>query len=505
MAQAGKTSRDALVKANPFLANMTAADAIAWAEKKMNGKAGGNADPRYADIPYEDRIKLVGSADVAFNRARAAEVTAATVEYGNRLNTLMVGVIDGNASMADVEAARKDGWLTDAGDIKKVVDAIQKRDGDVSNLRNFGEWINTPGKFWNPYDKADRDAVDAGFEANGRDVDTLQRIVEKTGILPKTAATALRGGLASNNAEQVQQSLNVAGRLLQMKPTIFAGIDGASELEKSAAHFRYLVDQRGRTAQEAVKKIMEEMTPEYQEKVRGRLLKTEDVDKVVRSQLSPSDLASEFNEGWTFLSRPDVGYGPARKQEVMDQYAVEFRDAYQQHGDVGRAKAEAVSQLKKVWGTSRVNGSPVLMRYPPDRAPAYSGIEDVHEKLAAAAIADIKETVGQDVKRDKLVLIPIPGVTGDQYKAGQPPAYTIQWEDAKGVIHLSKPGWYADPAALRAAQTAKRETAFREAEAAAAQGQRDQAVTAENPLMPPELPMTFRDGNAGFDAMPGAR
>lgn len=481
---------------------------LANATRLAGGKyKAGDPEERYAAIPYDDRMKLVARAEVERNKEQAAEATRLDLEYRDRLNTMMVGVIDGKTTIVDVEAARKDGWLTDAGDIQKVMTAIEKRDGDLSNIRNFHEGINNPNKAWNPFDKADKDAVDAGFEAGGRDLGTLERIAERTGMLPSTAATALRGAIVSNDPARVTQALNVAARLLGVKPTIFAGVQGGNEIEKDAAHFRYLVDQRGRSAAEAVARIMEEKTPEYQEKVKGRLLKTEDVDKAVRSAVSPSDLASEFNEGWTFLSRPDVGYGPARKQEIMDHYALEFRDAYQQHGDAGRAKAEAMTQLKKVWGTSRVSGSPTLMRYPPERAPVYAGIEDISTKIANAAIADIKETVGQDVKRDKMVLIPIPGATGDRFKAGEPPLYTIQWEDAKGVIHMSKPGWYADPVRLRADQTAAREKSFREAERTSVEGEarRNEQTPAVNPLVPPELPMGFRDGAAGFDAMPGAR
>ncbi|WWT39915.1 hypothetical protein [Microcystis phage Mwe-JY08] len=42
-ASGGRTSREALIKANPFLANMTAGGAIAWAERKMGGAGGGSS------------------------------------------------------------------------------------------------------------------------------------------------------------------------------------------------------------------------------------------------------------------------------------------------------------------------------------------------------------------------------------------------------------------------------------------------------------------------------
>jgi hypothetical protein len=93
MASAGKTSREAIVKANPFLANMTAADVIAWADKKMNAKTPPTGNSRYTEaIPYEDRIKAVEASARLYREqqtsfrgdvnARAADAAAAYMTTG---------------------------------------------------------------------------------------------------------------------------------------------------------------------------------------------------------------------------------------------------------------------------------------------------------------------------------------------------------------------------------------------------------------------------------------
>lgn len=95
MAQAsnGKLSREKIVGANKFLANMTAADVIAWADKKMNAKTPPTGNSRYTEaIPYEDRIKAVEASarlyreqQTAFRgdvNARAADAAAAYMTTG---------------------------------------------------------------------------------------------------------------------------------------------------------------------------------------------------------------------------------------------------------------------------------------------------------------------------------------------------------------------------------------------------------------------------------------
>jgi len=138
------------------------------------------------------------------------------------------------------------------------------------------------------------------------------------------------------------------------------------------------------------------------------------------------------------------------------------REHYLQTGNFMLARKQAADQLKRVWGVTRVNGSQAVMPYPPERAPAYEGIDNAGDLIAARAVAMIKAGTGEEVDRSSIMLWPIPGVTATQYKSGRTPQYLLMWTDKRGDGQALQPGkaFEAPPDALRTAQVNQRATDF---------------------------------------------
>ncbi len=337
-------------------------------------------------------------------------------------------------------------------------------DKGASDITQFNSAMNTKGFAWNPYDKDQKDWIEAGFAARGGDVNALQSIVNDTGMVPSSAVKTLRGSMVSQDPQRVSSALTVASNLLQTNPNAFVGQDGRNDIENQAVTFRHYVENFGMTAQQATQHIMRDQSPEYQAQVKARV-KGEDVNEIIKKRLSPTDLKSAFNEGLPLIGRPEVEFTPEARANAMGDFGELFKDRYLETGDVDKAKAQAVAQLKKVWGVSHISGvtGGVLMRYPPEKAPAYANVPDAADRIATQAIEAIKGETGQDVDRKRLIITPTPrGETARAYMAGQEVPYSLSWADKDGVIHMLNPGraFMPDGKKLREASSEGRRQQF---------------------------------------------
>jgi hypothetical protein len=209
------------------------------------------------------------------------------------------------------------------------------------------------------------------------------------------------------------------------------------------------------TAAEATRKIMDERTPEYQQKVKARI-KSEDVNAIVKKELSDGDIRSAFDASFLGLApNPQLAFSPETRQRAMGDYEETFREKFAATGDVALSKKLALEDMKKTWGVTRVNGSDVVMKYPPERSPLYAGIENVSDLVASQAIAAIKDLNGVDVPRSKIRLDEV-RTTGERYMRGEPPTYVLSYVDKNGHVQTIPKQFYADPRMMRDSQTAAR-------------------------------------------------
>jgi hypothetical protein len=207
----------------------------------------------------------------------------------------------------------------------------------------------------------------------------------------------------------------------------------------------------GFTAEEAARRYIERQTNEYKTKTSARI-KGEDINKIAKDNLRVGDIGEHFDPSWLPFNTPAVGQTAGVRDEMFKDYEQLFRENYARSGDVSHSKARALKQLERTWQVSRVTGSPVVMRYAPERAPAYKGIDNAADLIADQAIAAIREQSGQEIKRNKLVFTPVGTKTSMPYWRGEPPPYVVSWQDDGGVWHdlgFGK-GFVADPAPMRA-------------------------------------------------------
>lgn len=395
----------------------------------------------------------------AASEAARTRQTRFAMERGEQVERQIIDAAAGKIPLPDRATIEADMSLDEIRR-NNLLKQYDRAAGDIVGFQSALTKFRDPnGGAFNPYNADDRDFADKIYKASGGDLPALQAVVERTNIVPKTAVADMRGSLVSNDPKRVAAAANLAVNMMAKNPTIFAGVDGGTELEDSAVKMTQYVERFGMSADDAARKIVEENTPEYKAKVKARI-KTEDINEIVKKKLSVDDMRGAFDESW-WPGKPQLEFTPEARQSAYSDYVELFRDRYMENGDVDLAKKEAANQLKKVWGVSRITGSDVVRRYPPDRAPAMAGIEDAAGKIAEQVMADIKAATGEDVPRDKIRMDPLPGgQTARPYTSAQPAPYAVSWFDKNGILQFGQRPWVADPVAMREKISAERKRKF---------------------------------------------
>ena len=333
-------------------------------------------------------------------------------------------------------------------------------------FQQFAQKFADPnGGPFNPFDKADQDGIDKTYQMLGGGMPALQKIVDRTNIIPKSAVVQMRGDLVSGDVKRVAGALQLASSLRSRNDNILtAGVSGGEDIDKAVTRFEHDVAHLGFTPEQAARRYVESQTPEYKEKVERRN-KNENLNEIIKKNTSVDDIRSRYDTWFSFA--PAAGFTPEAKDAMTGDYQGLVRQFYLEGSPIEEAKELALKQLGRVWGVSKVSGNDTVMRYPPETAPAYRGIENVSDQVAEQAIADIKAEYGIDVKREHLRLDPIPRgqLTAAQHQSGMEPRYLLSWKKPGEPEQTFLPGrgFYASRDTMLAAQSAKREAAVKAA------------------------------------------
>jgi hypothetical protein len=389
------------------------------------------------------------------NAAKTKTLATAAADTENQFNRQ---IIDANAGIGALPSRSAIESNTSIGDDTRnsLLAKYDSAASDVIKLQSAMKKFTDPnGGDFNPFDTDEKKNVDRIYNSLGGDVKALEIVTNRTGMVPEAAVSGLRGAMVSSDPAKVEQALQVSSNLIGGKfPDVFANVKGGEDLTTTANTFRHYVYDRGMSAADATKKIIEERTPEYERTVKAKI-KSEDVNEIVKKQLKDSDIRHAFDDSWIPFNDPKLTFSPEMRQRAMGDYEEVFREKFAKNGDVSLSKTLALEEMKKTWGTTTVNGAKTVMKYPPERSPVYAGIENPSEQIALQAVTAIKDLNGVDVDRSKLRLDEVKN-TAERYMRGQPPTYVLSYVDKNGHVQTIPKQFYADPAVMRDKQTAER-------------------------------------------------
>lgn len=109
-------------------------------------------------------------------------------------------------------------------------------------------------------------------------------------------------------------------------------------------------------------------------------------------KLTPADVAGYFDESVLPFSSPEAPAQPLQGGELKADFAREFAGLYAEIGDEGKARELAVERLKRVWAPSALAGGR-MMRFAPEKSPAYPPINGSHAWLQQQFDADVRSVL----------------------------------------------------------------------------------------------------------------
>jgi hypothetical protein len=438
-----------VVKANPFLAKMSAGDVIAWADRKMQRAAESSVDPALlagrragAEKVFDEwlpKAKVqfarwgVGAQDVSFvqgivpyldERRRgdlgdlltSAELSTAMNQMAPDERAALMGALEQKAAGGD-PAARQ--FLTEAEGVRKDI-LERERTDPLGRARDAG-WLTGPGNIdW----QQGGVALTESLTARARDAAvTAERVGQPVvAALRDDEARGLASRLTTGDGQQamgllmsLQQNLSPEqfGATLAMKPMqdALATMARGGEADRMTAAFSaydalYRANpaafeaQFGKAALDRLQTWQGKLQFESPDEIAKSTRRADDPsyqaarDKLRREgeklveKVTPGDVASKFG---TWLSTPGASVDPIQNGAMAAEYQQLFVERYADTGDAETAEKQAMERLGNKWGVSALNGGRMTVR-PPERY--YPAVRGSHDWMRDQLESDLRQALG---------------------------------------------------------------------------------------------------------------
>lgn len=409
--------------------------------KIIEGSGGVEADPRFQNIPYEDRMALRDDADREAQQLAVAQARQEKELVAAKTNDLYLGLLDGRQGKADIDAARQAGWLTDYDSINKANEIIKNTTEKTILAGQAAEKLSS-GAVFDPTDTEDKKRLNAYVGTGGLqkiqsgDEDyisnSLVPLVSKVGDIPTDVAGTLTGMLRANNAQGAMFALDALAQLRDTNELAFnqrVGSDVAAQVDMWDSQKDLATDQ-----QELLNKVRG--GTDQASRQAQMTLRTE--AKSILSQTengvpnSKSLLAKAVGEFGGLFSSPNTYTNPIANQSLEKEFSSLFIDKYSLTGNVDSAVELATKELQRNWGVTDVGNRTLLMKYPPEKV-GYRAVNGSYNWIDASVRQDLQlpPTDNFELFSDEQ--------TRQEFQAFQrdpnapPPSYRIFTIDSDGV------------------------------------------------------------------------
>lgn len=335
-----------------------------------------DADPRFANIPYEDRLALRADAEREAAAEQAATQAQAKAAKEASINQLMVGILDGEKGQYEIEQAREAGILTDFADIKRAQDLIDNQNGSLVMTQRMQSLL-AAGMTINPASDDDRKMFNAYIGEEGqmalrnKDMDYVQQVLipaaRTAGDLPTETVGLLTGMMRAQDPQQALFALDTLSQLEQSSPEAY-NARVSSEVAADVEYWRSIKDYypqdevlssvRGGTTQE-------ERTKVTMLREEAKSLLNDGSVNISGMEAYVSGLANTLGDLPSWRSGDPIMTTGTEKLLTSDFNQL-FEREYARDGNETKAKERATAALARVWKVTEVGGVQQLMKYPPE-------------------------------------------------------------------------------------------------------------------------------------------
>jgi hypothetical protein len=330
---------------------------------------------------------------------------------------------------------------------------LQKAVGEELKLVNKKEKIDDG--IFDRFDPSDRKDMDEASEEDRvaiqqGDPDAISKYTRlaQDGYLPKPAAQAAQGLMASNSAEHKAlgyELLAAAHASDNLRALELSGVP--AEIKKRVEAYTALKAMTGSSAIQAMNEIELTFSPEYQAKVKLD-------EKAITREKS--------NIRWATVQRklglnPWLSANTSPQSEAAQKRVVAFaQERYEHHrratGSQQVAEALTYQDVSKRHGHTQILGRKRFMLYPPE-AVYPTGKDKTHSYVARQLTEHVQNHVNRavpeggkapQIKPDQIELVGN-AATGHDVLAGRLPGYDVFYKDGKGEWQFVPGTFRADP------------------------------------------------------------
>lgn len=410
--------------------------------KIIEGSGGIDADPRFQNIPYEDRLALRDDADREAAQEATAQAKANKDLLDKQSNNLYLGLLDGTKGQADIDQARQAGWLTDYDSINKANGILKEANVQTRLAGEAALKINGGGVF-DPTDPDDKKRLNAYVGKDGLNRitqgdqayihDSIVPLVSHTGDIPTDVAGTLIGMVRANDSQQAMFALDALAQLRDTNQIAFdsrVSNDVAAQVDMWDSQKTLVTDQaellnnvRGGTDQ-----ATRQARLNLRNEAKGILSQSQNGVPNSRSMLS--SVVGAF-DGY-FTRAPNLYTNPLANQALEKEFSTLFVDKYSLTGNTQTATDLAIKDLQRTWGVTAVGNRRLLMKYPPEAA-GYRPINGSYDWIDASVRQDLNLPVGEgfEILSDDRTREDIQKFQKDP--SAPPPSYRVFTVDADGV------------------------------------------------------------------------
>lgn len=369
----------AQIQANKsILQGKTVAEVVAWANRKMDTVAVQEVDndPRFADVPLEDRLAIQAGAQRKVDQEIADATAAARAAADAARNALYNDLEFGDGDEADVQAAVNGGLLNDYEDRARATRILEQKNAKFADQR-YIEAIAAGGGLG--YNTADNERFNNWLSPEMRaGVAKGDQALVNSVILPKIQTlhdipTDLVGQLraaARNTDPQVATfALDTLSQIKRTDPAAFQSrVDEA--LAGDVALWEARKDLMPR--EQVLQQISGGMLPEERRQRQvleqeARTILTTKAGTVPHGQELVTNIVASYDQ--SYRNDPQMPALPWAARGVSKDFETLFIDGFVKFGNEQEAMKYAEAGLKNIYGVTTIGDSgQVFMKLPPQLA-----------------------------------------------------------------------------------------------------------------------------------------
>lgn len=356
-------------------------------------------DPRYANIPYEDRLALRADADRQAASAVAESQKAIQARNQALINDLQLRIADGKAGQFEIDQLREQGVMTQTADVLRSQEILRARDKGLKDVQ-LGQQLLASGLPFNPADTDHKNALNALVGQDGlariKGLDEayvrsyLVPLVEKAQDLPTDVVGQLDGMTRASDPRMALFAYDTLAQLQEVSPKGFSGRTN-QDLASDVQYWRSRKDYY--TPEQLMQQLGSNQSQETRVLREG--LKTQ-AEALLKSKDDPTPTAlSAFDQGWLGGGMPHLSADPAAAAAFGADFQALFVTEFQKYGNADEAKKSALELMKTEWGVTKVGAGNVLMKYPPEQS-GYKPINNSYDWITQQGRTDLQLKEGEN-------------------------------------------------------------------------------------------------------------